>query len=227
MQRAHLTAPAWEKCTVSTGLPFAAQRPAADEERAAGFAARNATALSRALRRFALAGLVAVAGCSPSSTPPEDLLPAAEWHEFQGTLTATGTRHTLRLGSDRRASIANLEGTLLLAGPSRPGAGFQAEAIVLNDSATGMVGRAVWTDERGDHVYSELRGEGTATGNRLFGTFLGGTGRYSGATGSYEFSWRFVLEAEDGTVQGQSLGLKGRVRVGPPSGAPVAGGAQP
>ena len=30
----------------------------------------------------------------------------------------------------------------------------------------------------------------TATGNRLFGTFLGGSGRYAGATGSYEFSWR-------------------------------------
>ena len=83
----------------------------------------------------------------------------------------------------------------------------------MNDSATGMVGRSVWTDERGDQVYSELRGEGTATGNRIVGTFLGGTGRYSGATGSYEFSWRFVLESEDGVVQGQSVGLKGRVHV--------------
>jgi hypothetical protein len=85
---------------------------------------------------------------------------------------------------------------------------------VLNDSATGMVGRAVWTDERGDQAYSELRGEGTATGNRIVGTFLGGTGRFDGVTGTYEFSWRFVLESEDGSVQGQSVGLKGRVRIG-------------
>ena len=112
-------------------------------------------------------------------------------------------------GSDRRASIADLEGSLLLAGPARPAVGFRAEAIVLNDSATGMVGRSVWTDEHGDQVYSELRGEGTATGNRIVGTFIGGTGRYSGATGNYEFSWRFVLESEDGTVQGQSIGLQG------------------
>lgn len=46
------------------------------------------------------------------------------------------------------------------------------------------------------------------------GTFIGGTGRYAGATGSYEFSWRFVLENEDGTVPGQSKGLTGKIRAG-------------
>jgi hypothetical protein len=104
--------------------------------------------------------------------------------------------------------------------------GFRAEAIVLNDSVTGLTGRAVWTDERGDQVFSELRGETTATGNRLFGTFLGGSGRYTGATGSYEFSWRFLIETEDGTVQGQSMGLKGRVHADPPQSAPGEGSSQ-
>jgi hypothetical protein len=60
--------------------------------------------------------------------------------------------------------------------------------------------------------------------SRLFGTFLGGSGRYKGVTGSYEFSWRFLLEDKDGgTVQGQSMDLKGQVRAGGPSGAPRAG----
>ena len=86
---------------------------------------------------------------------------------------------------------------------------------MLNDSATGMVGRAVWTDERGDQAWSELRGEGTATGNRIVGHVRRRHGPLSPASaGDYEFSWRFVLETEDGTVQGQSVGLKGRVRVG-------------
>jgi len=174
-----------------------------------------------------LAALLAVAGCSPPGASADARLSGTEWHDFQGTWTAAGSRHTMPLGSERRASIANLEGTLLLAGAARPGLGFRAEAIVLTDSATGMVGRAVWTDERGDQVYSELRGEGTATGNRIAGTFLGGTGRYAGATGGYEFSWRFVLESEEGSVQGQSLGLKGRVRAGTPPAAPVAGGSRP
>ena len=114
----------------------------------------------------------------------------------------------------------------MLSGPSRPAVGFRAEAIVLNDSLTGLMGRAVWTDERGDQVFSELRGETKVTGNRLYGTFLGGSGRYAGATGSYEFSWRFLIEAEDGTVQGQSEGLKGRVRAGPPQSAPAAGSSR-
>jgi hypothetical protein len=167
------------------------------------------------------------AACGPSQ-PPQGPPPSGEdWREFQGTWTAAGTRHTVRLGSDRRASIADLTGSLMLTGSSRPGVGFRAETIVLNDSATGMVGRSVWTDERGDQVFSELRGEGTATGNRIVGTFLGGTGRYSGATGTYEFSWRFVLETDDGTVQGQSTGLRGRVRAGSPQAAPVPGGSRP
>jgi hypothetical protein len=87
---------------------------------------------------------------------------------------------------------------------------------VFSDSATGIVGRAVWTDERGDQAISELRGEGTANNNKIIGTFIAGTGRYSGATGTYEFSWRFVLENEDGVVQGQSIGLNGQIRVDSP-----------
>ena len=116
---------------------------------------------------------------------------------------------------------------MLLAGPSRPGVGFRAQVIALGDSATGLVGRAVWTDENGDQVYSELRGQGTATGNRIEGTFLGGSGRYAGATGTYEFSWQYVLEAEDGTVQGRTLGLAGRVRIGQSQPAPVPQAAKP
>lgn len=136
-----------------------------------------------------------------------------EWHDFQGTWTAAGSRNIMQLGGNRRAAVSIFNGSLVLSGPLRPGVGFRSEAIVFSDTATGLVGRAVWTDEHGDQAYSELRGEGTADNNKITGTFVGGTGRYSGATGSYEFSWRFVLENEDGVVQGQSMGLKGRVRV--------------
>ena len=189
------------------------------------------------MRASTLAGLLALAACGPQAPPAVGLPAAGGWQEFEGTWTAAGSRQRIRLGGDRWASVASLNGSLLLAGPSRPGIGFRAEAIVFNDTATGMVGRAVWTDERGDQAYSELRGEGTSTGSRIVGTFLGGTGRYAGATGTYEFTWRFVLQAEDGTVQGQSMGLKGKVRAGspqgaaaaaaPPQAAPDAAGARP
>jgi len=164
-------------------------------------------------RAVVLAVLAIVTSCgrAPQTSPPA---PAADnWHEFRGTWIATGTRKTMHLEGDRRAAISNFDGSLLLAGPSRPGVGFRAEAIVFNDTATGMLGRAVWTDEHGDQAFSELRGTGTANNNKILGTFLGGTGRYAGVTGTYEFSWRFLIENEDGNVQGQSLGLTGRARI--------------
>ena len=164
-------------------------------------------------RKIAVTALLVVALCGPAAQTSKSPPTAGDWHEFQGTWTAAGSRNIMRLGGERRASISNFSGSLVLTGPLRPAVGFRAEAIVFNDSATGMVGRAVWTDEHNDQVYSELQGQGTAISNKIGGTFLGGTGRYAGATGTYEFSWRFQLETEDGIVQGQSIGLTGRVRV--------------
>ena len=107
---------------------------------------------------------------------------------------------------------------MLLAGAGRPGVGFSAEVIALVDSETGLVGRGVWKDERGDQVFSDLKGEGTKEKNRIMGTILGGTGRYAGAVGTYEFSWQYVIESDDGSIQGRAVGLKGRVRPGEPNG---------
>jgi hypothetical protein len=166
-----------------------------------------------ALCGVGLVSLVLVTACSRAPQASKSISSGGEWLEFQGTWTAVGNRNTMRLGADRRASISIFNGSLVLAGPSRPGVGFRSEAIVFSDSATGMVGRVVWTDEHGDQAYSELRGEGTAQNNKITGTFVGGKGRYSGVAGTYEFSWRFVVENEDGAVQGQSMGLKGRVRL--------------
>src|SRR6185437_7497219 len=181
---------------------------------------RTMTALHRHVRHLFLVlwfvsffGLLTT-GCSHAPQGSRSALPGGEWHDFQGTWTAAGSRNIMPFGGDRRTAISTFNGSLVLAGPSRPNVGFRAEAFVLSDTATGMVGRAVWTDEHGDQAFSELRGEGTAENNKITGTFVGGTGRYAGADGTYEFSWRFVLENEDGVVEGQSMGLKGRVRVG-------------
>jgi hypothetical protein len=166
-----------------------------------------------------LAGAGALSGCRPAAeaVPPASV--GAEWREFQGTWTAAGSRHVILLGTARRASVATFHGTLLLTGTDRPAAGFRADAVVFNDTETGLLGRAVWTDENGNEAWSELRGDGTGTGNRIEGRFIGGTGRFAGLTGDYAFSWRFVLESEDGIVQGQSAGLRGRVRIGAAAGA--------
>lgn len=149
------------------------------------------------------------------------------WHEFSGIWTAAGRRQDIALGSDRRASVADYSGSLMLYGTSRPALGFRAEAVVFNDSATGLIGRAVWTDEADNHVYSELRSEAAPGGNRIVGTFVGGSGRYEGASGTYAFSWRFLLEGEDGVVQGQSTEFSGKVRLLPTGRGPGAGTSMP
>ena len=165
-------------------------------------------------RQFLLGLAFAVAACGPSTESPPSTA-SGEWLEFEGSWNGAGSRQTISLGRERVGSIVALRGTMLLAGPNRPGVGFHSEVIGLVDSATGFQGRSVWTDEHGDQLFSELQGEGTAAKNHMTGTILSGTGRYAGATGSYGFSWQWVMEAEDGSVQGRAVDLKGRVRLGP------------
>jgi hypothetical protein len=181
------------------------------------------------MRRVAVAGLLALAlaGCGRTTEPPAVPQGADGWLEFEGSWIAAGSRRVVALGGERRASVVDLRGTVLLTGSSRPGVGFSAEVIGLNDTASGFVGRAAWTDEHGEQVFSELRGEVTATGNRITGTFIDGTGRYAGATGGYEFSWQYVLESEDGKLQGRAVGLKGRVRLGSGQASPSSQGGKP
>ena len=165
-------------------------------------------------RRLLLSLALAAAACAPGADEPASAAAPGDWLEFSGTWTAAGSRDSIPLGTARRGSVVKLRGSLLLAGAGRPGVGFHSEVLGLSDSATGFAGRSVWTDERGDQVYSELQGEGTAEKNHIRGTILGGTGRYAGATGTYEFSWQWVMEAEDGSIQGRASDLKGRVRRG-------------
>jgi hypothetical protein len=162
--------------------------------------------------RAALATLAGVLACggpreSRGAAPGED-----RWREYAGTWTATGDRHTLLLESDHRAAIIEVAGSLLLESPSGPAMGFLAEAIALSDTRTGLVGRAVWTDERGDRIFSDLTGASVATGNRIGGVITGGTSRYARAEGTYEFSWQYVIEAEEGAISGRTVGLRGRLR---------------
>lgn len=169
--------------------------------------------MASAIQNTLLAALLGLVACGTQSSSGNAAAAADGWHDFAGSWIAAGSVRTIQLGDRRQASLADLRGTLELSGASRPAVGFRGDAIALSDSESGMVGRAAWTDEHGDQVFSELRGGGPAKGSHVLGTFIGGTGRYAGATGNYEFTWQYVLAAEDGTVQGRAVGLKGRVRV--------------
>jgi hypothetical protein len=157
--------------------------------------------------------LAVLAGCArpaPETATP----PPGEWRSFEGTWTAGGDRRTIETGPDQRASLVDLSGSvLLLGGKPGIGAGFQARAIAYADGTASSVGRAVWTDERGDRIFSELRGAPLAAGRHLFGTFTGGTGRWAGIEGEYRLEWTWVVETGD-SVQGRTVALRGRARIG-------------
>ena len=169
-----------------------------------------------------LALVLLIAACGHSGDGKTQSPIAGEWRTFEGTWNATGTRRTLRLGANDRAAIFDMTGSLLLSGAQRPAVGFRAQAIGFSDSRTGMQGRSVWTDEGGHVVYSELKGEFVGTGNRIVGTFIGGTGRYTGVTGDYSFQWQYVIDAEDGAVSGRVVDFKGRARLAPAASARAA-----
>jgi hypothetical protein len=169
--------------------------------------------LARRGHGFVSVALLLLAACGPEER--RSPLPAGEWLEFGGSWTATGTRRSLELGPERRAAVFELTGSLELTGEKRPAVGFKAQAIGLSDSVSGLQGHAVWTDERGEQVVSELRGEVLAGAKHIAGTITSGTGRYAGARGEYGFEWQYVLEAEDGSVSGRAIGLTGRARMAP------------
>lgn len=175
--------------------------------------------------RFVVIGVLLTAGCDRSTPAPTGLAPGEVRH-FTGTWSATGNRQTMQLEPGHQAAIFRFSGSLLLTGPQRLTTGFKAEVIGFSDSLSGSQGRSVWTDERGDKVFSELHGETITPGKAIKGKFLGGTGRFAGVSGEYSFRWQSLVHNEDGDESGRVVDLQGWARLGAPAPAPPSSGGQ-
>lgn len=162
--------------------------------------------------------LLATLSMTPSvvgvAVAPIQQAPADGWRTFTGSWSASGQRQTVPTEGGRTAGIVHLSGAIVFA-KGDLGGGLLSEAIAFDDGQTRSVGRAVWTDGRGDRVFSELTGEPVATGRRILGTITGGTGRYDGVVGDYELTWQYVARDDD-AVQGRAVDLRGRVRKAAP-----------
>ncbi len=139
--------------------------------------------------------------------------PQGAWRTFEGSWSASGQRQVLPSGIGRLADTFQLSGSVALTLGEGLARGYLGEAIGFDDGASISVGSAVWTDQRGDRIFSQLKGEPFGEGHRINGTITGGTGRYANLEGDYTFVWQYLVLAEGGTVQGRSIDLKGRVRV--------------
>jgi hypothetical protein len=136
------------------------------------------------------------------------------WRVFEGSWSASGQRQSLPTEGGQPASTVYLSGSVVLTIAEGVGRGFRGEAIGFDDGMRVSVGRCVWTDERGDRIFSTLTGGMIRAGRRFAGTITGGTGRYAGITGEYSFEWQFVVHADEGSIQGRAVGLTGRYRAG-------------
>jgi hypothetical protein len=157
-----------------------------------------------------IAGLALVAsfaGSAQTGGPPQ-----GEWQSFSGTLTATGRRDTLPQEDGGVAATMRLTGSLVITAGAGLRRGFRVEAIGFEESQGNGMGRAVWTDDDGDRIYSRMVGSPVEAGRRSAATITGGTGRYAGVAGSYTFTWQYVLPGEQGVVQARAVSLSGRYR---------------
>lgn len=160
--------------------------------------------------------VLALIGFTPATAGQEPGAGAA-WRPFEATWSATGRRQVVAIEGGAMAAIVEISGAVVLTSGEGLSRGFRGEAIGFDDGQGLGLGRAVWTDENGDRIFSRLKGEPLRTGTGLVGTITGGTGRYAGLEGEYSFTWQYVVPVEDGVIQGRSVGLKGRVRrVGAP-----------
>ena len=140
---------------------------------------------------------------------------ADDWVAFEGRWSATGRRQALPTEGSQAAAIVRLSGAInLSAGTEVVGGGLLGEAIGYDDGSGTASGRSMWTDSRGDRVFSSFTADTIGTGRRVTGTITGGTGRFTSVVGDYTLTWQYVVQGEDEAVQGRSVDLKGRIRRG-------------
>jgi hypothetical protein len=164
---------------------------------------------------FGVLAMLAAPALLGAGGGPQAVNPPEAWRTFAGSWSARGPRQVLPTGGGRSAAIVHLSGAVVLAKKDL-GGGLLGEAIAFDDGQDLSVGRAVWTDTRGDRIFSELRGEPVATGRRVLGTITGGTGQYAGVIGDYSLTWQYVARDLDDVVQGRAVDLRGRLRKGTP-----------
>jgi len=151
-----------------------------------------------------------------SPLPVGQVPPAAQAGQaFTGTWSASGQRQSLMTELTRQAMTVQLSGAVAITTGTGLARGFRGEAIGFDDGGGLAAGSVVWTDDRGDRIYSVLRGEAmAAAGRQILGTITGGTGRYAGFAGEYAFTWQHVITTDGNSVNGRAIDLRGRVQPG-------------
>lgn len=154
--------------------------------------------------------LLAAAGVAVALLAPAAA--AEEWRPFSATWALAGKRTTLPTEGARRAAIVHATGSFVVTKGDVVGRGFFGELLGYDDGGTLLVGKAVFTDEKGEKVFATLKAQPLATGRTATGTITGGTGRWTNLEGDFTFSWKSVVESEDEEIHGFTVNVEGRAR---------------
>ena len=134
------------------------------------------------------------------------------WRRFTATWTLKGQRQTLDTGAERLSSIVHLTGPLTLTSGKELGRGLLGEVIGFDDGAALLVGRAVFTNERGEKIFCYLRAEPIGNSRRATATITGGTGRFAKLEGEFSFTWQYVVDSGGGEVDLRAVDIEGKTR---------------
>jgi hypothetical protein len=166
------------------------------------------------LRRAApilIATLLLLSGAASTPVEAAGRAPLKQSGSFAAQWSIAGTQQGLEFGPARSLSIYEHSGTITVVRSDGLVGNALSKCIGLGDTAKGDVSRCIWIDAAGEKIFSELTartGAHSETGSGR-GTFVGGTGRFEGITGSYEIDWVNVPSLDPEKIEGRSLKMEG------------------
>lgn len=135
---------------------------------------------------------------------------------FTGTWVANGTRDNLQLDNGRTASTFRLSGHVNLQSLIGGESDFWSECIGLTDSETGSTVRCLWKGTEGNSISLILMGKTLQRGTAVAGEIVGGSGTFSGISGTLSLHWSTMsVQSENGVkrVGGYAKDLKGAFKM--------------
>lgn len=154
----------------------------------------------------ALALVLAVGGSFGTEAGLSDTaIDAATEGTFAARWSTSGSWEGFPVGGGRWVSIYKSTGSIMNESGEGPFHNMSSQCIGMGDSARDDNGHCVFTDADQDKIFDEWTYDGTSG----TGTIIGGTGKYAGIQGYYEYEWVSVPAAKEGTYQGYSARFEG------------------
>jgi len=157
---------------------------------------------------------IAIALLSAVTSTPRAQWPEGNEGSFTGFWTVSGSVHVLERGDKVVATAGRLTGTVV--GNTSQGTipSFETDCVVFSDTRDKGIARCTWTGATGDQIYVDVTSDGPAGFGRARGEFVGGSGRFQGMTGGFQFEWNYSLgHGSDATLEGHTLEMSGRYRL--------------